>query len=330
MSAKAGKIIETELQPMTSQYQPVELDYITLDSICDHNLYLRMDGRYVLYRGANTPFTFEDKERLLQTKNKFVFIYCQSETELRRFYEQNLTNIIESSKIPVKKKADVLYQCAKGITHEIFSNPENKEIITRSRTVVDNTIKLLASGSEAFLQIISLSGHDYYTYTHCVNVMAFSIGLLSALGIKDLAVLKEIGMGALLHDIGKAKVPLNVLNKPGPLTEEEWMIMKKHPTLGFEMLSETHTPERAKNIVVQHHEKLNGFGYPSGLQGESIPLISQVVSLCDAYDAMTTTRVYKKAMSPFKALKIISQEMRGHFNPNLIIKLIEILNLKDR
>jgi putative nucleotidyltransferase with HDIG domain len=326
----ARQIIDTEIKPLTNQYQPVELDYITIDSICGHNLYLRMNNQYVLYRSAQTPFTMQDKERLQQSKNKFIFIYCESEGELRRFYEQNLATIVDSTRIPVRKKAEVLYQCARGITQEIFQNPDNKEVISRSKTVVDNTIRLLSSSSDAFLQMISLSTHDYYTYTHCVNVMAFSVGLLSALGVKNMALLKEVGMGALLHDIGKAKVPLSILNKPAPLTDDEWSIMKKHPSLGFEMLSDSRTPDAVKTIVVQHHEKVNGIGYPSGLKGESISLISQVVSLCDAYDAMTTTRVYKKAMSPFQAFKLISEQMRGQFNPNLIIKLIEILNLKDR
>ena len=104
--------------------------------------------------------------------------------------------------------------------------------------------------------------------------------------------------------------------------------MKKHPGLGLEMLSDTATSDRSKNIVVQHHEKINGVGYPSGIQGESLPTTSQVVSLCDAYDAMTTTRCYSKAIKPVHALKILMNELRGHFNPNLIIHLIQLLNLK--
>ncbi|MDB5037941.1 MAG: hypothetical protein JWQ35_1469 [Bacteriovoracaceae bacterium] len=311
-------------------YQPIELDFIALDSICDHSLYLKLNGKYVLYRGAHTPFNSQDRDRLLQTKNKIIYIYCETERDLRHFYEQNLSNIIENKEIPVKKKAEVLYQCAKGIAHDIFENPENKESIGRSKIVVENTIRLLSQGTDAFLQIISLSSHDYYTYTHCVNVMAFSVGLLSSLGIKDQALLNEVGIGALLHDIGKAKVPHHVLNKPGPLNAEEWAVMKQHPALGFEMLFETPTPERSKSIVVQHHEKISGSGYPSGLKGESVPLISQVVSICDAYDAMTTTRVYKQGMSPFKAFGIITQEMKGAFDPNLISHFIKMLNLKDR
>ena len=106
--AVQNQVIEVETKSLTTSYQPVELDFITLDSICDYNLYLKLNGQYVLYRGAHTPFTVQDKERLQQSKNTVLFINCQSEGELRRFYEQNLSNIIDSTIIPVKEKADVL------------------------------------------------------------------------------------------------------------------------------------------------------------------------------------------------------------------------------
>ncbi len=323
-------VVDLSAKASGPRYEPIDLEYLTLEAVCDHELYLKMNNTFVLYRGAHIPFSMKDKERLEQSKNKALYIFCRTEQDLRRFYEQNLSNIIDNEKVPTKKKADVLYQCAKGITQEVFQNPSNKESIGRSKIVVDNTIRLLAQGSDAFLQMIQLSGHDYYTYTHCVNVMAFSIGLLSNLGIKDPNVLKEVGIGALLHDIGKAKVPLEVLNKPGPLTTDEWDVMRLHPTYGLDILDATPTPERSKNIVVQHHEKISGIGYPLGLKGESVPLISQVVSLCDAYDAMTTTRVYKKAMTPFQAFKIITQEMNGHFDQKLVLEFIAMLNLKSR
>jgi len=311
-------------------YHPVELDYITLDTICGHDLYLKTDDRYVLYRKRSLPFTIKDKQRLEQTRTKLIYVYCENPQDLRRFYEANLPNIIENKNISSEKKAQVLYQCATGIAQDIFSNPENKENIGKSKDVVQNTMKLLSQGSDAFLQIISLSSHDYYTYTHSVNVMTFTVALLSALGIKDPAILRDAGMGALLHDIGKSKVPLEVLNKPGPLNADEWTVMRKHPSFGFEMLSETIVPERGRDIVIQHHEKINGVGYPYGLKGDSIPLVAQVVSICDAYDAMTTNRCYQKAKKPFDAFAIITKDMYGHFNPSVIEKFIMLLNLKNR
>jgi len=188
----------------------------------------------------------------------------------------------------------------------------------------------MASSSDAFVQMISLSGHDYYTYTHCVNVLTFTITLLSKMGFKDPKFLKEAGMGALLHDVGKSKVPLEILNKPGKLTEDEWSIMKKHPEFGAEIVEKAKMPERGVDIIVQHHERMNGGGYPHGLVGDNIPLASQAVALTDAYDAMTTNRCYQKAMSGVQALQIITKDMKEHYNPKLVETFIRMLNQKNK
>ncbi len=310
------------------KYVPIELEYIQLDTVCDQEIYIFAQDRYVLYRGAQLPFTLADKKRLESTKTKYIYILCENEQQLRRFYENNLTNIIENDKIPTPKKADVLYRCALGIAQDIFERPDHQETMQRSKGVVDNTIRLLFKDSNAFSHMIGLSGHDYYTYTHSVNVLTFTISLLSGLGFKDQKFLKEAGMGALLHDVGKSKVPVEILNKPAKLTEDEWNVMKNHPIFGAEIVEKAKMPDRGVDVIVQHHERVNGKGYPHGLYGESIPIASQVVSLVDAYDAMTSDRVYQKAKSPFEALRIITQEMKEHYNPKMVETFIHMLNLK--
>ncbi|TVQ78425.1 MAG: HD-GYP domain-containing protein [Bradymonadales bacterium] len=317
-------------QNIEKQYVPVELDFIELDSLCEQNIYLFVQDRFVLYRGANLPFTLQDKLRLEKAKQNKVYIYCENEADLRRFYESNLTNIIESDKVAPEKKAKVLYQCAKGIAKDLFEKPTSTETIQRSRGVVDNTLSLLSKSSDAFVQMISLSGHDYYTYTHCVNVLTLTVSLLSDLGYKDPRFLKEAGMGALLHDVGKKKVPIEILNKPGKLTEEEWQVMKRHPEFGAEIVERARMPERGVDIIIQHHERINGKGYPHGLVGQDIPIASQVVAITDAYDAMTTNRCYQKAMKPFDAMRIITQEMKGHYNPQVVQKFLQMLNVKNK
>lgn len=312
------------------QYVPIDLEFIELDSICNQNIYLNVNDRFVLYRGAELPFTLQDKLRLDKTKTTQIYIYCESERDLREFYESNLTNIVENDNIETEKKAKVLYECAIGIAHDVFDRPMNTETVERSKGIVDNTIRLLAKGSDAFVQMIQLSGHDYYTYTHCVNVLTFTVTLLSALGFKDPRFLKEAGMGALLHDVGKSKVPKEILNKPGKLTDDEWNIMRQHPVYGAEIVEKNRLPERGVDIIVQHHERVSGSGYPHGLIGESIPIASQVVSLVDAYDAMTTNRCYQKAMSPYDALRIITQDMKGHYNPKIVEAFIQELNLRNK
>lgn len=327
---KKDLIAQTEMFDFSSgkKYVPIDLEYIELDTVCDQEIFLYVHNQYVLYRGANVPFTLQDKVRLESAKTKTVYILCENESQLRRFYEQNLKNIVENDKIPTKKKADVLYHCALGIAQDIFEKPDHQDTMQRSKGVVDCTIRLLFKDSGAFSHMIGLSGHDYYTYTHSVNVLTFTITLLSNLGFKDERFLKEAGMGALLHDVGKSKVPIEILNKPSKLTEDEWHVMRNHPIYGAEIVEKAKMPDRGVDVIVQHHERVNGKGYPHGLVGESIPLASQVVSLVDAYDAMTSDRVYQKAKSSFEAMKIITTEMKEHYNPKMVETFIRLLNIK--
>lgn len=294
------------------------------------DLYLLYQGQYVLYRKRGFKWTLDDQRKLSEFGAEELYIKCAGEQEHLQFLEKNLGKILNTTKTTREEKASILYSCATGIAKDIFASPRSTETFVRSKAVVDHTFDMLAKDQDAFLSMVSLSSHDYYTYTHCVNVMTFTIALLNALGIRDQKTIKEAAIGAFLHDIGKSKVPLAVLNKPGPLIEEEWQIMKQHPTWGLEVLAEKPVPERGKQVILQHHEKINGVGYPYGLKGDRVQMVSQVVSVCDAYDAMTTNRCYQKALAPFQAFEIITQKMSGHFDPKIVSTFIQLLNVDKK
>jgi putative nucleotidyltransferase with HDIG domain len=315
-------------EPETFYKIPINL-YKNGDTV-EQDLYFIYQGKYLLYRPKNAKWLDADTQRLTEFGTDALYIRCHNEQQHYKFLESNLNRVMGQEKTPTKEKAAVLYQCATGIAETVFKNPASSETLVRSKQVVSHTMNLLAKDSNAFLEMVSLTSHDYYTYTHCVNVMTFTISLLNALGLKEKKVLEEAAIGAFLHDIGKSKVPLEILNKPGPLTPDEWKVMKRHPEWGVEMLGAKSVPARGKEIILQHHEKINGIGYPFGLRGNQIQLVSQVVSICDAYDAMTTNRCYSRAKRPFEAFKIITQDMRGHFITRLVESFIQLLNIDKK
>ena len=130
--------------------------------------------------------------------------------------------------------------------------------------------------------------------------------------------LKQIRWGALLHDIGKLGVPDGILLKPGPLTEEEWVVMKKHPTLAFEMLSPIQYLKASLDIPYCHHEKWDGTGYPRGIKGEQIPLAARIFAVVDVWDALISDRPYRKAWTKENALKHIREQTGKHFDPQVV------------
>ncbi len=147
----------------------------------------------------------------------------------------------------------------------------------------------------------SIESSDSYTFGHCGRVAGYAVALAQALGLDD-AQQTTIRIGAYLHDLGKVKVPHEILNKPGRLTEEEFGIIKMHPVWGVELLASVEFPWDIKPIIRWHHERYDGTGYPDRLRGDEIPLNAQIICIVDVYDALTTTRSYRGAMSREEAL----------------------------
>jgi putative nucleotidyltransferase with HDIG domain len=147
----------------------------------------------------------------------------------------------------------------------------------------------------------SIESADTYTFGHCERVADYAVRVAAALGLPE-AELTAIRMGAYLHDLGKVKVPDEILNKPGKLSEEEMAVMRRHPGWGIEMLAGIEFPWDIKPIIRWHHEKYDGSGYPDRLRGDEIPVAAQVIGIVDVYDALTSTRSYRAAMSHHEAI----------------------------
>jgi len=135
--------------------------------------------------------------------------------------------------------------------------------------------------------------------------------------------MQELGAGFFLHDLGKCDIPHDLINKPGRLTVKEWDLMRTHPTCGEKILRETgHLTSECSLIVMQHHEREDGSGYPSGLSRYRIHLYAHICALADVYEALTSTRPYKKKLTTFEALRVMRDEMISHFNRNLFEKFV--------
>ena len=165
-----------------------------------------------------------------------------------------------------------------------------------------------------------LKEYHELSYNHSVSVALVATRIGLCIGLKNDEV-NEIGLGALLHDIGKTKVPLEILNKPASLTDSEYQIIKQHPLIGAKILLECHSPPNVVSIVLQHHERLNGSGYPFGLNEKSIRFESQIVAVADVFAALTENRPYGRVFNFSDALKIIIEGKNHFFLPNLVESL---------
>jgi len=196
---------------------------------------------------------------------------------------------------------------------DFLTKPPNRvELLARTRSLLqfkklnDN---LTSIESVLFSLAKAVEAKDPYTQGHVERVSGLAMSLGRKLGLSANEI-KALRLGGILHDIGKIGIPLDILNKQGPLTNEEWLVMKTHCDVGHRIclpLGETLGP--ALDVVRHHHEKLDGSGYPDGLRGEEIPRVALVMSVVDSYDAMTTDRPYRKALSKEETLACLSHEV---------------------
>jgi putative nucleotidyltransferase with HDIG domain len=159
----------------------------------------------------------------------------------------------------------------------------------------------------ALISLARLKTADDYTYMHSVAVCALMVALARQLRLNDEQT-RLAGMAGLLHDLGKAAIPLAVLNKPGKLTDAEFEIVRNHPVEGYHMLKEgAKVPDAVLDACLHHHEKIDGSGYPDKLQGEGISVIARMAAICDVYDAITSDRPYKRGWDPSESLRRMAE-----------------------
>jgi len=298
-------MVSTVLKNRTEQkFLPIFLESIRVDSVLDFDLYLQVNSNLVLYRSAQLPFTERSRTKLIESSVDRLFIASCKKEHYQRYIEQNLDKILEDPDIEDEKKAGILYETSSGLVKDVLANPTYGENIRRSKSLVGNTVEYILKGRDAFHNLMKITSYDYYTYTHSVNVCTFSVALAQQMGFYDKQFLHDLGVGALLHDVGKSKVSERILNKHASLNQYEMGIMRNHPKWGIEILTETDEIASASYYpVLQHHERCDGTGYPGNLIMEDIHIFSKIVAIADTFDAMTTERVYQKANDTFPTLR---------------------------
>ncbi|MCP1354791.1 HD-GYP domain-containing protein [Aneurinibacillus migulanus] len=216
---------------------------------------------------------------------------------------------VEESVSPETRRAavKVIYQGFSEIIHaeKKWKSRLSPNTITAFRNVFESILGDLKRNRKALGLLSDMYIQDHYVYAHSLNVAIYAAAVGLQLGYNDKELL-ELGIGAMLHDIGKLMIPDEILHKPGRLTDDEFSIMKKHTEYGFDYLRHQQgIPLLAAHCAYQHHERMDGSGYPRGLKGEDIHKYARLLAVCDVFDALTTNRVYREAMLPHNAMEII-------------------------
>ncbi len=239
-----------------------------------------------------------------------------------------------TSKPPTREFRDELAQAAnvchkaRGAVLEMFSEARLGKALDAEgcMPLVDDIARSVYRNPGALVSLARLKTADDYTYMHSVAVCALMVALGRQLG-HDEAFCREAGLAGLLHDLGKAAMPLEVLNKPGKLTDDEFAVMKTHPVRGHEMLQEARgAPPAAMDVCLHHHERIDGTGYPHRLQGDAFTRLARMGAVCDVYDAITSNRPYKSGWDPAVSIARMAS-WKGHFDEGVFAAFVKSLGI---
>ena len=250
----------------------------------------------------------------VKRKNGIPYSYPESvEQKLFMDYEGSIILKIDDPVIHETKKKAV------KTAHKILQgiSKGGKLDIKAAEETADELINTISMNKSAFMNIAGMRMIDEYTFIHSVNVAAYTTIIAMEYGAKEQE-LEIICTGAFLHDVGKMLIDPEILNKPGKLTNEEFEEIKTHSLKGYKILKENEINEEIAILAKGHHERYDGQGYPSGLNKKNSPISIQMAAIADVYDALTSDRVYKKAMGSSEAMRIIISETGSHFEPKLV------------
>ncbi|OOM74727.1 cyclic di-GMP phosphodiesterase response regulator RpfG [Clostridium puniceum] len=295
----------------------IPIECIRENSLLGKNIYTS-DGRCLLKAGVVLTDVMLKRIKELQIFSLYIIDeYSSYEIEdiIKPELRQKSISVIKETFSDIQRISSVHNFEKRSINQ--YSKQE-KKYFKSINTIAEELLESVLSNKNVLLSLVDIKSMDNYTYSHCVNVAVISIVLGISLNLpkRDLTYLC---IGALIHDIGKSFIPTEVLQKPDNLTLEEFEIIKKHPKRGYDFLGNFfNLSSHIKLIVLQHHERFDGLGYPNGLLGDEISYLTKIVTIADVYDALTSDRPYKRAMCPSDALEYLMSNSGTRFDYDMI------------
>jgi putative nucleotidyltransferase with HDIG domain len=273
-------------------------------------------GDYVLYLAAEAPFAGVLRRELHERAVRTLYVAEEQATMLTGYYLARMSEVVLDPTMSVERRSSAAFEGAQFLLDRVFADPR-AEVVTEMERGVKLAVDLALKEPDAARNLMALTRHDAYTYNHSMNVSIFGMALAFRIGTEN-EWKHRVAQGLFLHDVGKTRIPKEVINAPGKLSPDQWALMKQHPELGIEVLEETGRRDPiARRITIQHHERNDGRGYPLGLRGHEISLEGKICTIADVFDALTTDRSYRKAMPIFQGLQLMINEMRNEFDPDI-------------
>lgn len=317
------------MEEIKNSYFSISFDLILVGEKLPYDLYVNSSTREKREKFVRI-FPVDgilDGEDILDFKKKYLQLYVAEEQRAAYLRSLSKVDVEDNEKVAIIKGSTIEYLGKVFDTEKEFTTEVLEEVVQGCRDSVESMIDVIQDYNVNEVQelIAELSFHDFYTYDHSINVSMYCISILKAMKPKAKRVeLITAGMGGLLHDLGKIKVPTSIINSPKKLTTEEFEIIKKHPEYGEGLFGDQVCNcmddidfDVIRKVILEHHENYNGTGYPNKIEGEEIHIYARITAIADFFDAITTKRSYHEVLSIHDALEVMNKSIGRKIDPKI-------------
>jgi putative nucleotidyltransferase with HDIG domain len=313
------------ITPAPPGYEPVPARVLTGISSLPCDLHIWRGPRPILYASKGGDL----RKVIARAQRGMSFLVREVDSDLLRgALAASLPRVMANQRMTAAERSKTAYSIAAKVLIPVFTreNPLDRDGLLLTHKVIDSITLHLIEDEEMVWAMVATMQKHLATHTHAINTAVYGIVLARFMQLGPADTIRDVARGGLLHDIGKNRVPRTVLDKPSALDGSEWQVIRTHVKSGHDMIIRAlGYPPSYAHIVAEHHERCDGSGYPAGRSAAGIPLDAQVVGLVDAFDALTTRRPYRAAVSAFDALHLLRVAMRGQFSDEILREFIKLL-----
>jgi putative nucleotidyltransferase with HDIG domain len=280
------------------------LEKLRAGSITDFPVYLNREGVYECFCESGHYWTSSDLENLIKDGHAIVFYHTADSAKFDAYAKVAELPSVNTSLAPAARIINITDVGAE-LTKMLYDLPMTTAAFAKGEEVAHHMVTCIEEDRTCVAALGKLAHHHWYTYYHSARVASYALAIAMEMGLTNRDKLEEMAIGCLFHDIGKRRIKIDILNKNGPLSPAEWDQIRKHPEIGGEIVATSLLAMVPREIILHHHERLDGKGYPHQLTAASILQEVRIASFADTFDALTTNRPYQPGRSKFEALDMI-------------------------
>lgn len=302
----------------------LSVDCILHLTVTDFALFVLVNEEFILFAPANYQWTKGELSRILKEGHSVVYYHIIDQHKVDAYHKVSSLGSIDTSTTPHKRILQVT-EIAADLTRILYDYPLTPTSLAKGSEIATHLVDVMQEDNTCVVALGKLASHDWYTYYHSARVAAYALAIAIEMGVTDGEQLHELSLGCLFHDVGKSRIELSILNKSGPLSNDEWAKIRSHPELGIMIVDATKFGQVPREIILHHHERLDGGGYPHKLSKLELLQEVRISSFADTFDALTTNRPYQPGRSRFEAMDLIRQRFLQQLDPECYKAMVSLL-----